>query len=143
MKVLLDTNVVVDVLQKRDPWFEDGKTIFLLSAGKQITGCISAKSLTDIHYFSRRQFKGEENTDERARQVIVKLLDLFEIIDTLGVDCKNAVVRQNNDYEDAVMIESAARAGVDCIVTRNTDHFKTSPLPVYTPKEFLSFISEC
>ena len=137
MKVLLDTNVILDVLQKRDPWFEDAKKIFLAIAEKHIVGCVTAKEVADIHFFSRKQFSGEENTDEKARKIISGILALFETIDTMGLDCQDALGIQNNDYEDAVMIAGARRAGVDWIITRDTEHFNTSPVPVCTPSEFV------
>jgi predicted nucleic acid-binding protein len=137
MRVLLDTNVIVDVLQQREPWFADGQKIFYAIANKQITGCITAKEAADIHFFSRKQFTGQENVDVKARQVMTKLYALFELIDTLGIDCQNAIAIENNDYEDAIMIESAVRSGLDCIVTRNPEHFKPSPIPVYSPSEFV------
>ena len=137
MRVLLDTNVIVDVLQKRDPWFADGQKLFYAIANQQITGCITAKEAADIYFFSRKQFTGQENVDAKARTVMTKLYALFELIDTLGIDCQNAIAIENNDYEDAIMIESAVRSGVDCIVTRNPGHFKPSPLPVYLPSEFV------
>ncbi|MCR5149361.1 MAG: PIN domain-containing protein [Eubacterium sp.] len=142
MRVLLDTNVIVDVLQRREPWFADGQKIFYAIANKQIIGCITAKEAADIHFFSRKQFVGEENVDAKARNVMTKLYAIFELIDTLGIDCQNAIAIENKDYEDAIMIESAKRAGVDCIVTRNLDHFKLSPIPVYSPSEFVVKISE-
>lgn len=138
MRALLDTNVIVDVLQRREPWFMDGSKIFYAIANNQIVGCITAKEATDIHFFSRKQFTGQVNVDKKARQVMTKLYAIFELIDTLGVDCQNAIALDNNDYEDAIMIESAARAKVDCIITRNTEHFKVSPIPVYTPAEFVA-----
>ena len=142
MRVLLDTNVIVDVLQRREPWFDDGRKIFYAIANKQITGCITAKEAVDIHFFSRKQFTGQENVDLKARQVMTKLYALFELIDTLGIDCQNAIAIENNDYEDAIMIESAVRSGLDCIVTRNPEHFKPSPLPVYLPSEFVLKLNE-
>ena len=142
MKVLLDTNIIVDVLQKRDPWFEDGEKIFLAVADGLITGCVTVKELADIYYFSRKQFKGLDNVDEKARIVITKLLSLFEVIDSLAIDCKNALTIQNNDYEDAIMIAAAIRVGVDCIVTRNTEQYKNSPVMIFSPDDFLAFISE-
>jgi predicted nucleic acid-binding protein len=142
MRVILDTNVVVDVLQRREPWFQDGSVIFLAIANKRVIGCLTAKQIADLHFFSRKQFKGEENIDDRARQVIGKLLTLFELIDTLSIDCKNALGIKNGDYEDAMLIESAARAGVDCVVTRNPAHYKTSSIRVYAPDEFVSVISK-
>ena len=142
MRVLLDTNVIVDVLQRREPWFADGQKIFYAIANQQISGCITAKEAADIHFFSRRQFKGQENADAKARQVMAKLYTLFELVDTFGIDCKNAIAIENNDYEDAVMIESAVRSGLDCIVTRNPEHFKVSPIPVYAPSEFVQKLNE-
>lgn len=141
MRAILDTNVVVDVLQRREPWFQDGAVIFRAIANKQVTGCLTAKQIADLHFFSRKQFKGEENVDARARQVVGKILSLFELIDTLGIDCQNALGINNGDYEDAIMIESAARAGVEYIVTRNPAHYKTSSVQVYSPAEFVRFIS--
>ena len=141
MRAILDTNVVVDVLQRREPWFQDGAVIFRAIANKQVTGCLTAKHIADLHFFSRKQFKGEENVDARARQVVGKILSLFELIDTLGIDCQNALGINNGDYEDAILIESAARAGVEYIVTRNPAHYKTSSVQVYSPAEFVRFIS--
>ena len=142
MRAVLDTNIVVDVLQRREPWFQDGAVIFRAIANKQVEGCLTAKQITDLHFFSRKQFKGEENVDVKARQVIGKLLAIFSLIDTLGIDCQNALGNENGDYEDAVLIESAVRAGADCIVTRNPEHFKTSTVPVYAPDQFVSVISQ-
>jgi len=142
MKALLDTNIVVDVLQRREPWFQDGAVIFRAIANKRIEGCLTAKQITDLHFFSRKQFKGEENVDVKARQVIGKLLAVFSLIDTLGIDCQNALGNENGDYEDAVLIESAVRTRADCIVTRNPEHFKKSTVPVYSPNQFVSVISQ-
>ena len=137
MKVLLDTNVILDVLQKRSPWFDDGKEIFLAVANKQIDGFVTAKEIADIHFFSQKQFQGEENIDSKVRKIISGILALFGIVDTLGEDCQNALGIENNDYEDAIMITSAQRAGIDLIVTRNTEHFIQSPAPISTPADFV------
>ena len=141
MRALLDTNVIVDVLQRREPWFSDGQKIFYAIANKKIIGCITAKEAADIYFFSRKQFTGQKNVDAKARQVMTKLFALFELVDTLGIDCQNAIAIENNDYEDAIMIESAVRAGLDCIITRNPDHFKTDAIPVYSPAEFVANLS--
>ena len=140
MKALIDTNVIIDVLQQREPWFKEGSAIFLAIAGRQVAGHITARQVLDLHFFSRKQFRGQNDVDARAREVIAKLLGLFEVIDTLAVDCRTAMGIDNNDYEDAVMIASAQRSGMDCIVTRDPDHFRASPIAVYSPG---SFIQHC
>ena len=142
MRVLLDTNVIIDVLQNREPWCRSGKAIFLSVAKKEFSGCITAKEAADIHFFAKKQFKGEENVDDKARQILIKIFSLFEIIDTTESDCKNALSFPNNDYEDAIMIETALRSGVDCIITRNPDHFSVSPVPVYLPSDFVRILNE-
>ena len=142
MRALLDTNVVVDVLQRREPWFQDGAVIFRSIAKKQVSGCLTAKQIADLHFFSRKQFRGEKNVDEKARQVIGKLLALFELIDTLGIDCQEALGMENGDYEDAILIESSVRTEVDCIVTRNLEHFRAASIRVYSPREFVSVIRQ-
>lgn len=137
MKALLDTNVVVDVLQRREPWSRHGAAIFRAVAGRRVVGCLTTKQIADIHFFARKQFKGEENVDSRARMVVGKLMALFELIDTLDIDCQSALGIDNGDYEDAMLIACAARVGVDCVVTRNTEHFRDCPVPVYTPEAFV------
>ena len=80
--------------------------------------------------------------DAKARQVLTKLYAIFELIDTLGIDCQNAIAIENKDYEDAITMVSAVRAGVDCIITRNPEHFKQSAVPVYSPAGFIKKLSE-
>ena len=140
MRALLDTNVVVDVLQSREPWYEDGQTIFRAVANKQITGCITAKEVADLYYFTHRLFRGQEDVDAKSRQVISKLLTLFELLDTQAIDCKKALSSNCPDFEDAIMIETAARAEVDCIVTRNLEDYKGSSVPAYSPSTFVKMI---
>lgn len=139
MKVLLDTNVVIDVLQRREPWFQDGAAIFLAIAGQRIVGCLTAKQIADLHYFSRKQFRMEAHVDAKARQIVGRLMALFEIIDTQADDCQAALGIENGDYEDALLIACAVRAGIDGIVTRNPGHFR-GDVPVYTPPALLEAI---
>ena len=138
MRVLIDTNVILDVLQSREPWYKEGQTIFLAAANHVITGCITAKQAADIHFFSRKQFAGQENTDEKARKILAGIFSLFEVLDSLAEDSLNAIGITNGDYEDAMMIETAARSGMECIITRNTTHFTAGKVPVYTPDVFIS-----
>lgn len=140
MRVLLDTNVIVDVLQRREPWFQSASLLFLAIARQEITGCISAKQAADIHYFARKQFTGEENVDAKARAILSKLFSLVEVIDCLGTDCHNALTVANSDYEDALLIIAAKRERIDAIITRNPVHFQVSPVPVYSPDEFIHAI---
>lgn len=138
MRALIDTCVVVDALQAREPFFTDAKKLFLLAANQQFIGCITAKSSTDIYYLTHRL----THDDKASRNVLNKLFQLFEIVDTSGIDCRRAIPSEISDYEDAVMIETAVRTEVDCIITRNIRDYSKSPIPVLTPSDFIKKIEE-
>lgn len=65
---------------------------------------------------------------------------LFDVLDTAGMDARRAIASNISDYEDAVMIETAIRGKADCIVTRNIKEYSISPVPVYSPAEFLKLL---
>lgn len=134
MRALLDTCVIVDALQNREPFCKDVQDIFLAAANNLFVGCITAKASTDIYYLMHRH----THIDKASRDVLNKLFSLFEVADTAGIDCRRAIPSPTADFEDAVMIETAARTEADCIVTRNVQDFTKSPVPVCTPKDFLS-----
>lgn len=138
MKALIDTNVIVDVLQDREPWCAAGREVFLAVASRVIDGFITAKQAADIHYFSRKQFKGQDHVDTKARDVLAKLLTLFEVTDSLAEDCREALSLPNGDYEDALLIVNAHRAGMDCIVTRNPEHFAPCRIRVLSPEQLMA-----
>ena len=138
MKALLDTNIIVDALQSRAPWAGDAQAIFRAVANEQFIGCITAKAASDIHYLTRRC----THSEVAARNTLNKLFTLFELLDTTAMDCKRALVSETSDYEDAIMIESALREGVDCIVTRNMRNYRRLAVPVLAPEAFLKRLVE-
>ena len=137
MRVLLDTNIVIDVFQHREPWFDNSWRIFRGAIDKKFIGCITAKEAADIHYFMKKFFKGQENTDQKAREVLTSLFHIFELLDTKSTDCEKAVDSNCPDYEDAVMIETAVREEIDYIITRNVRDYINSSVPVLSPADFL------
>ena len=142
MRVLLDTNIVVDVLQKRQPWFDSGKEIFMAAALQEITGYITAKQASDLYFFACKQLRGEPDIDKKARKILTNLFAIFKIIDAKGIDCEKALLRENGDFEDAMLIESALREKIDCIVTRNLVHFQNAQVPVYDPESFVKMLRQ-
>lgn len=136
MKAVMDTCIIIDALQNRQPFCEDGQKIFLLCANDEFEGFLTAKAITDIYYLTHRQL----HNDKATREIIVKLCKLFSIVDTSSLDIINALSSEVSDFEDAVMIESAVRYGVDCIVTRNVKDYSKSSLPVFAPEEFISLL---
>ncbi|MBR1867915.1 MAG: PIN domain-containing protein [Clostridia bacterium] len=134
MRVLIDTCIIVDALQNREPFKDDAQKIFLLAANQHFTGYITAKSATDIYYLTRRSTHSEKT----SREVLSKLFKLFDLLDTDGIDCRKAIPSPITDFEDAVMVETAAREEVDFIVTRNLCDYDKSSVKTLSPKEFLS-----
>jgi len=133
MRVLFDTCVIIDALQNREPFCKQSQEIFLLAANNAFIGCITAKSVTDIYYISHHY----THSDKSSRELLNKLFAIFEVLNTDGLDCKKAIPSPVTDYEDAVMIETALRTEMDCIVTRNKADYTKSSVPVYSPQEFL------
>lgn len=138
MKALIDTCVVVDVLQNRKPFSEDAKSIFLLCANKQFEGFLTAKSITDIYYLTHRQ----THSNTLTRNILSKLCELFCLLDTMALDIRKAVSAETPDFEDALMIETAIRSHMDCIVTRNVNDYKKAAIPIYEPEEFIKRLLE-
>lgn len=137
MKVLIDTCIILDVLQHREPFFDDSLRVMHFASDKDFIGIITAKSVTDIFYILRRSLHDENE----ARRNVRKLFTLFEIADTFALDCELALYSATKDYEDAVMIETARRIAADYIVTRNLKDYTNSEIPVYSPKAFLETLS--
>lgn len=136
MRALIDTCVVLDALQNREPFCGDAQQIFLAVANKHLVGFLTAKSATDIYYLTHRH----THSDQETRRVLNTLFNLFELLDTTGIDCRRAISSDMTDYEDAVMAESALRSGIDCIVTRNLKDYTKSPVQIYTPDALLKLI---
>ncbi len=137
MRVLIDTCVIIDALQSCIPFSEDAQKIFLYSANKQYEGYITAKAATDIYYLTRRL----THSDEETRKILSKLYTLFNLLDTTSLDCRKAISPEISDYEDAVMVETAIRSEMDCIVTRNVKDYGKSFVAVYEPTAFLKLLS--
>ncbi|MBQ7549893.1 MAG: PIN domain-containing protein [Clostridia bacterium] len=137
MKVLIDTCVIIDALQSRKPFSENAEKIILAAANNHIEGFITAKAVTDIYYLTHRLTL----SDVETCRIITTLMELVGIIDTTDMDCRRAVSSVLKDYEDAVMVESAKRSGMDAIVTRSEKDYATSPVAVYLPDDLLALLS--
>ena len=135
IKVVIDTCVVLDVLQKREPFFHDAVKIFYAAASDQIEGILTAKSITDLFYIHHRF----THDNEATRGILRKLTELFTIADTAAADCHEALIKDHGDFEDAVMMETAER-----IVTRNTKDYIESKVTALDPKSFVTtLLTDC
>lgn len=136
MRVLIDTCIIIDALQSRVPFAEAAQKIFLASANKKFEGYITAKSVTDIYYLTHRL----THSDMETRKILSKLFMLFHLLDTTSLDCRKAISSEMNDYEDAIMVETAVRSGMDCIVTRNIKDYTKAAVNVLDPLAFLKLL---
>ncbi len=136
MKILLDTCIIIDALQCRQPFNSSAEQIFLAVANHQCEGYIAAKSVTDIYYLTHRC----THSDKETRKIIMNLLSLFDILDTTEMDVRKAITSDMADYEDAVMVETADRTEMDFIITRNLKDYSKSRVPVCSSEEFVAEI---
>lgn len=138
MRILIDTNVVIDALTSREPWNENAEKIFIMAANNIIDMNITASSVTDIYYLVRKYL---HNT-ETAKQIMGKLFSLAGILDVTEFDCVEALASPISDYEDAVIEQVARRSGVDYIVIRNQKDYKEGVMKVILPEEFIKLIEQ-
>lgn len=135
MRVLIDTNVILDYVLERHPFHADAENIVLLAAKQSFAGYLS--SITPINvYYTGKKLKGKDLTIKAVR----RLLKLFEIASADKNVLQKAFTANFNDYEDAVQHECAVAENLDAIVTRNTKDYKNSKITVYSPDEFLQFL---
>ncbi|MCD6389989.1 MAG: PIN domain-containing protein [Desulfobulbaceae bacterium] len=133
MKVLFDTNVIFDVLLDRESFADDASCLLSKVERSEITGFICATTITTIHYLATKALGAHT-----ASRHIDSLLFLFVIAPVNRLVLEGAAKSKFNDFEDAVLHESALHAGARYIVTRNSVDFKRSQLPVFEPREFIN-----
>jgi predicted nucleic acid-binding protein len=136
MKVLFDTCVIIDYLQGREPFFDDALNLMISAAENDISGYMTASSLTDIYYIIHRHTR----STIQSRHYLSQLTQLISMLDTTAEDCIRALHSAPGDFEDCVMMETARRCGMDHIVTRNINDYVRSAVPVISPSELLMLI---
>lgn len=134
MKVMIDTNIVLDVFLQREPFFRASYEVMKQSALEKLEGFVSASAATDIYYLLRRSLKD----DGKAKDSMEKLLQLVGIADALGEDVHAAVASNMTDFEDALVASIAERCQMEYIITRNTKDYLESPVKALTPEDFLN-----
>ncbi|GHT67967.1 twitching motility protein PilT [Bacteroidia bacterium] len=136
MKVLIDTNIIMDIALERSPFYNHAIILFQKIHDKQLQGSISASTVTDIFYLVQR---------EKGRQTATCFLKkLIKVIDIIGVDkdtIVNALQLEWNDFEDAVQAQVALENEIDIIITRNAKDFQEiKNIKVFSPVDFINFL---
>ena len=132
MKLLIDTNVLLDVLKKREPFCGSSLMILKLCEAGHCKGFVSALSVADIVYILRKNLdpiKTAHLTDTISR--------ILGFLDLTGADLLSASGCLWDDFEDALQYAAARRAGADYIITRKIADYRASGIPPLTPDEYL------
>ncbi|MDO4619280.1 MAG: PIN domain-containing protein [Lachnospiraceae bacterium] len=137
MKIIVDTCVIIDALQKREPFMEDAIRLCYAVANQKCDAFVPAKSVADLYYILHRSL----HSDALTRTALKKLFHSFGILDTTEMDCRNALTSQMPDFEDAMLAETAYRNKIDYIVTRNLKDYKHSDIPACSPQEILNIMN--
>lgn len=133
MRVLLDSNVVIDVIGRREKFFDSSYAVVRLAAEGKLDALVAAGSISDIYYIIRRSGKDAVAT----RDAIAALLQLVRVCDTAASDVSAALTIGISDFEDAILAATAKRQRVDFIITRDERDFTASPVAPISPADFL------
>lgn len=136
MRVLVDTNVVLDVLFARQPFFNDSAEVFGLVEHSKIDGLLCATTITTIDYLLTQAMPRPT-----ARQTLQKLLELFDIAPVNRAVLEEALKSRLTDFKDAVLDQAGRLAGAEVVVTRNQQDFRHAVLKVLGPDELLASLS--
>lgn len=135
MRVLVDTNVVLDVLLERRPFSEAAAQVFALVEESRIEGFLCATTLTTVD-----DLLGQALAPAKAREALQRLLNLFEIAPVNRPVLEQALRSGIADFEDAVLEQAGRLGAVDAITTRNVRDFGKSTITVFDPLELISTV---
>ena len=133
MRMIIDTNIILDVLIRRAEFYEYSKAVLKLCEKREIEGFISASAVTDIFYITRRALGSVED----AYRVMNSILNIVRILTVTNEDVIKAFQVKARDFEDCLMATCALSNKCDGIITRNKKDFETFGIEVYHPDEFL------
>ena len=132
MRVFLDTNVILDLIQRR-VGYDDAALIMQKSENGEYSLYTSSLSMVNIAYILRKYYRGES-----LYHLLEELGDIIDVITVSSEAYHKALQSRALDFEDAIQLFSAIESDMDCIVTRNVQDFIFDKLPIYTPFDFLN-----
>jgi predicted nucleic acid-binding protein len=134
MNVLIDTNVILDLLLRRIPYYENAAKISVLSEKGYIHGYISASAATDIYYVSQKEL----NDKDKVLELLKDILKTTHIASVTENHICEALELKWNDFEDAVQYVAGRSISAEYIITRNPDDFISGEIKAISPEEFLN-----
>lgn len=136
MRVLLDTDVILDLLLDRAGFAEHAAALWEAHEQGRLEAYVSAITPVNVFYIARK-LKGIET----ARQAVIELLATLRVCPLDQAALEKALTLPFSDYEDAVQLASALANRLDALITRNLEDYKNAALPVFSPSEFLARLS--
>ena len=133
-KLFFDTNILLDVVLRREPFVHDSATIWATCETEAAQGFVSAISLNNVHYVAAK-FIGRDNAMSAVRLVLA----IFSVV-PLDLDIlREAANVPHIDFEDDIQLASALRCGANYLISRNTADYPSGLIPVLTPADYLAF----
>lgn len=131
-KLLVDTNIVIDLLSRREEFYGEAQQLFTLSDYNKVKLFVSSLTIANTHFLLSREKTGAE-----ARKILIKFKILAKVLPLTDKILELALVSDFKDFEDAIQYHTALENDLEIIITRNKKDFKNSVLPVLTAKEYL------
>ncbi|MEZ3462135.1 MAG: PIN domain-containing protein [Lachnospiraceae bacterium] len=135
MKYLIDTNVILDVLLKREPFYKSCASVLTLARRKEIELYVSASAITDIYYIANQALRDRAE----VKSLIVKLIKVVSVAGISEDEIQKALALPWKDFEDSVQYSVALLQKMDGIVTRNPKDYKEAEMKVWDPEEIVSW----
>lgn len=135
MKLLIDANILLDVLQNREPFVGTSSAVWKLCETEKAEGYVSALTIANLVYVMRKELD-----PEKTERILDSLSLIFSFTEFSSADLSRAAALRWNDFEDAVQSVTAERIGADRIVTRNIRDFVGSKVAASTPAEIMTLI---
>ncbi len=138
MKLMIDTNILLDVLIHREPFYDDSRAVLKLCEGHDVSGFVSASTVTDIFYITRKALGNVKDT----YRIISNILNIVKILTVTNDDVISAFQVKAKDFEDCLMATCARSNKCDGIVTRNKKDFLNFGITLYSPEELLLLFTD-
>ncbi|GHT60223.1 twitching motility protein PilT [Spirochaetia bacterium] len=135
--VLLDTNVLLDEITRREPFYDNAANIISLAKLGRFTALVSASAITDMYYIACKDLKDKTLVMSRLKA----LLKTVEIAAVTGAEIHRAINLDWADFEDCVQYTAGESLAVSYIITRDPEGFAASGIPVVSPEKFLAMIT--
>lgn len=132
-RILVDTNILLDYLLTREPFYEDAKKVVLTCTEGETEGCIAAHSISNMFYILRKDYDVKDR-----REILTNLCIIFDVEGIDKVKLLSGLQNENfSDFEDCLQMECAKAYNAEYIVTRNVDDYRSSEVKAILPKDYL------